>query len=775
VNRSPPEPQRVNRTRFARFLVDHAIAVALINLLLFFFLAFGASQLQIASGIRVLFSPQDPNLIAEIAIEEEFGREKAILMVVDAHNESVFSSNNLQTLETMTESAWQVPYSRRVDSVINFLHATADQDEIFVNPLIENAASLSDAEIAEKREIALGEDLLIGRLLSSNGSVAAININLALPDAGTAEALADAVNNARNIAAKAQAQNPNLTVQLAGLAITEQLLAEVTAGDGASLIPLLFVIVLVTLAFLLRSPLASVSTIVVIILSVAAGMGFAGWSGLKINSVSVSAPTIIMTLAVADCIHLLSSFVWHLGAGLLKRQALEQAILQTFYPIVLTSVTTAIGFLRMNFSDSPPFAELGTISAAGVLGALWAAMTILPALILMLPFKSDRKDPRSLPLTAAADWIIRHQNPVFWSSLAISLFAISFVPRMVLTDNPAGYFSEEVPITAAVETIETKLSGVQNVHYVLNAGEPGGVAEPQFLADVARFVEWLRQQPEVTNVDSFIDTLMHLNQLMHGDDPAWHQLPASRDLAAQYLLLYEISVPYGQDVTHQISADKTALKVTAVLKNQKSALIAFEQRSRNWLAQHAPALETRGAGYDVSFAHIGRSNIDSMLWGSLFAIVLLSGCLLIAFRSARFGVLSLVPNLFPALISLGVWSALVHEVNMAASVVFSATLGIVVDDTTHFLVKYRYLRIEQDYSPAQAVRETFATVGHALVTTSLVLTAGFLVLVQSDFSVNSTSGILMSMTIMVALLLDMIFLPTLLIKADRWLVPAKAP
>lgn len=755
----------------AAFLVHHAGIVALVNLALLFALAWGASQLQIAAGIRVLFSPDDPNLLAEIAIEEEFGREENILMVIDANDASVFTRTNLNTLVHMTESAWQVPYSRRVNSVTNYLHTTVEGDDVFVNALVDDIDALSDAEIAVKRDVALNEDLLVGRLISANGRVAAISISLTLPEEGKAQALAEAVNHARDIAAQAAGDNPGLTVQLAGLALTEQSLAEVTAADGATLIPLLFVLVLVSVALLLRSPLAALCTLIVIALSVAAGMGFAGWSGLSINSVSVSAPTIIMTLAVADCIHFLTVFLRYLAQGSSRREAAICAIDETLYPIVLTSVTTAIGFLSMNFSESPPFAELGTISAVGVMGALWATMMILPGLVLALPFKRERSDPHRLPLGAMAEALLRHQQLAFWGSLACIVVAVSFVPRMVLRDDPAGYFSDDIPITGAMRTIEEKLSGVQNIHYALNAGEAGGVSNPQFLADVGRFVDWLRQQPEVTNVDSFTDTLKRLNQVMHADDEAMYRLPESRELAAQYLLLYEISVPYGQDVTHQISADKSTLKVTAVLKNQKTAVLAFEQRTRDWMDENTPQLSTRGAGYDVSFAHIGLSNIHNMLWGSLFAILLLSACLLVAFRSARFGLLSLVPNLFPALISLGVWSALVHEVNMAASVVFSATLGIVVDDTTHFLVKYRNARIDRGLSAPDAVRETFTTVGHALVTTSLVLTAGFLVLVQSDFSVNATSGMLMSMTIVVALLLDLVFLPTLLIKADRWLVP----
>jgi hypothetical protein len=756
--------------RFIALVVRYALPVAAINVLLVLAVGFGAGQLAISSGIRVLFSPDDPNLLAEIHIEQTYGKEDNILLVIDAGEGDMFTPAHLQMVAGITAQAWQIPNSRRVDSISNFLYTAVDGDDITIGPLVEDAAALSPQDLDRVRRIALSEQVLLGRLISANGKVTAVNVSLNAKKEGQAEALAASVNAARAIQQDAQATNPGIRIYLAGLALTEQTLAEVTASDGAGLMPMVFLMVLVALALLLRSLLAALCTVITIVLSVMVGMGFAGWAGMAINSVNVSAPTIIMTLAVADCIHLLSTFLGHLRKGASRRDAVTLSYQETLYPVILTSVTTAIGFASMMFSDSPPFQELGAISTVGVVGALWVSMTILPALMLVLPFRGGDKMSFELPMLPLAECVIRRQTPIVWISLILILSAISFIPRLELNDDPAGYFSKAIPLTTAIEVVEDKLSGTQNVHYSLDSGQPDGVADPQFLREVSAFVDWLRAQPEVTNVESFIDTLYRLNQVMHGDDPAWYRLPGERELAAQYLLLYEISVPYGQDVTHQVSADKSTLKVTAVLKNQKSRVLEFEQRSRQWLQDNAPDLVTRGAGHAVSFASIGLRNINNMLYGSLFAIVLVSTCLLVAFRSVRFGMLSFIPNLFPALVSLGIWSALVHEVNMAASVVFSMSLGIVVDDTTHFLVKYREARVQRRLSAMDSVRDAFARVGSALVSTSVVLAAGFLVLIWSDFSVNSTAGALMSLTIVVALLLDLLFLPALILKLDSWLV-----
>lgn len=761
------------KSKLISALVGHAHWIALGNLLLVLAIGVGISRLHLDTGIKVFFNPNDPNLLAQEQIERTYGKEDNILFVIEAADADIFTPRNLATLQAITEQSWLIPNSRRVDSISNYLYPVVEGDDIRIGPLIADSASLSLENIAQIREIAMAQQALTGRLLSTSGAVTAVNVSLNLNMEGTdnAAAIAESVQYARNIQAEAESANADLKIYLAGWALTEQTLAEVTQADSVSLIPLMFVIVLVLLALLLRSVMASLCTVILIFLSILVGMGYAGWANIGINSVNVSAPTIIMTLAIADCVHILSPFLMKLRAGEDKRTALASSLQQTLYPVLLTSITTALGFLSMNFSDSPPFRELGSISAMGVVGALWVTLTVLPSLMLLLPFKASKGVATGLPMMRLSRFVTAHHTSVFWTSIVIILLSISFIPKLELNDDPTDYFSSSVPLADAIRVVEEKLSGNQSLHYSIDAGREQGVADPEYLASVAQFADWLRSQPEVVNVEVFTDTLKRLNQVLHDDDPTWHRLPESTEMAAQYLLLYEISIPYGLDVTHQVSADKSALKVAVVMKNQKSqGIIAFEERARLWMESNIPTLTARGAGQSISFAHIGMRNIASMLSGSLFAIVVISLCMIVAFRSVRFGLISFLPNLFPALVVLGIWSAVVGEINMAASVVFSLTLGIVVDDTTHFLVKYREARLRFNMNPEQAVHHTFATVAGALVSTSVVLAAGFLVLVHSDFAVNSTSGLLVALTIAVAIVLDLLFLPALLMKIDPWLV-----
>ena len=255
---------------------------------------------------------------------------------------------------------------------------------------------------------------------------------------------------------------------------------------------------------------------------------------------------------------------------------------------------------------------------------------------------------------------------------------------------------------------------------------------------------------------------------MHGDDPQEYRLPASRELAAQYLLMYEMSLPYGLDLNNQIDVDKSATRMTVSTKTLSSnEVLALDKRALQWLASNAPNIAiARSSGTTLMFAYLGRRNIISMLVGTTVALVGISFCLIAALRSLRLGLTSLVPNLVPGALGFGIWGLAVGEVGLSLSIVTTMTLGIVVDDTVHFLSKYQRARREFGCTSPDAVRIAFRTVGRALLTTSLVLVAGFIVVSFSSFELNAGMGKLTALVIALALLADFFLLPPLLMKVE---------
>lgn len=277
-----------------------------------------------------------------------------------------------------------------------------------------------------------------------------------------------------------------------------------------------------------------------------------------------------------------------------------------------------------------------------------------------------------------------------------------------------------------------------------------------------------RAQPEVIYVAGFTETLKRLNEDLHDDDPAWRILPDRADLAAQYLLLYEMSLPFGLDLNNQLSFDKSTMRIDVRIGGERtSGIVELEARAQRWLADNAPHLLTPGAGADVSWANIGQRNINAMLTGSLLALGLITLTLIVTLRSFKFGLMSLIPNLLPAAIAFGIWGLLVGHINLAAAVVFSMTIGIVVDDTVYLLTKYLQARREQGLAPTDAMRYAITTVARALIVTSITLTAGFLVLATSDFNLNVTSGVMIAIVVSSAVIYDLVMLPWLVIALDE--------
>jgi hypothetical protein len=255
---------------------------------------------------------------------------------------------------------------------------------------------------------------------------------------------------------------------------------------------------------------------------------------------------------------------------------------------------------------------------------------------------------------------------------------------------------------------------------------------------------------------------------MHGDDESYYKIPDDRDLSAQYLLLYEMSLPYGLDLNNQINIDKSATRMTATLKTVSSNnLIDLENHAQEWLSNNGQHIANAdGSGTSIMFANIGKRNISSMLMGTTVALILISMVLIFALRSIKIGMVSLVPNLVPAAMGFGLWGLLVGEIGLSLSVVASMSLGIVVDDTVHFLSKYLRARREKGLSSEDAVRYAFRTVGKALVITSVVLVAGFLILATSSFELNSGMGLLTAIVIAFALFADFLLLPSILMKIE---------
>ena len=732
----------------------------------------GMRFLTFENDLRVFFSEKNPQLQALEALENTYSKIDNVYFTIAPKDKNVFTRENLAAIEELTEACWQIPYSSRVDSIINFQHTYSEDDDLIVEDLVTDARHMSDAEINRVKEIALAEPRMVNLQISPSGHVTGINVNVLLPGKSRLEST-EVADYVRSMADDFQQKYPNIKIYLAGAVMFNHAFSEATKDDLKTLIPLMCIILVVIVGLALRSYTGTVATMIIILFSMATGLGLAGWLGFVLTTGSGIAPTIILTLAVADSVHIMATVYQQMSMGKPKLEAVAESLRINLQPVFLTSVTTAIGFLTMNFSDAPPFRDLGNIVAMGVMAAFFYSVIFLPALLAILPIKVRKKITDSSEFCLSCDWladfVIKHRKPVFWSMAFLIVVLVSGISKLELNDNFLKYFSQRYEIRQATDFMQENLRGWDIIEYSLESGEPGGIHEPAYLSKVDQFAEWFRTQPKVTFVSTFTDTIKALNKNMHNDNPAFYMIPDSRNLAAQYLLLYEMSLPFGHDLNNRINVDKSATRMIVFLKETTAKdQRAIDALGRTWLKENAPPhMFTHGSGLSIIWAHISERNIESMLGASFGALVLISAILIMALRSFRIGFISLIPNLAPAFMSFGVWGMLVGQVGLGLSVIVSLTIGIVVDDTIHFLSKYLRARREKKLSPDEAVRYAFNTVGTAMWVTTVALVAGFSILALSGYNINSQMGLLSAITISLALLLDFLFLPTLLMKIDK--------
>ncbi|MCU8258986.1 MMPL family transporter [Vibrio vulnificus] len=758
------------RTSLLAFSTRFSFWTLIISLIAIVATAMGAKNLYFRGDYNIFFDGSNAQLQAFDEIQTTFAKTDNIALVLAPKSGDVFDQRTLTQIQEMTEQAWQVPYSSRVDSLANYQHTEAVDDDLLVEDLLYQSYPLTAERIAKVRTIAMSEPLLVNALVSEKGDVAVINITMQMPGVDETAEVNEVVAYVEQMLSHYRAQYPDVTIYKAGIIAMNHSFAMAAQNDSATLVPTMLLVILVFLTLMLRSFLSVLATLVVIISAIVATLGIVGWAGMFLHVASVNVPTLIMTLAVADCVHVIASMRHFMRQGMPKSQAIHRSVTLNFVPIIITSVTTAIGFLMMNMSDSPVLRDFGNLSALGVMIACVLSVSLLPALLNLLPVRFSAKQtgqsPSSDIMDKLADLVVHRRNVLLPLSIVVIAGSAALIPYNKVNDESVKYFDTSSEFRQAADFMEQRISGMTTMSIAIKTHQSQGIASPEFLAVLGEFTHWLREQPETDHVASLSDIYKRLNKNMHGDDNAYYALPAERELAAQYLLLYEMSLPFGLDLNNQVNVDKSSVKLQLTVKNLGSVeLVALEERIYQWFASHAPQYQVVASSPSLMFAHIGETNMASMLSTLPITLILISALMIFALRSWRLGMISLVPNIAPAVIGFGLWALISGEINLGLSVVVTLTLGIVVDDAVHFLAKYQHAR-KAGQNAEQAVRYAFHTVGRALWITTVVLVAGFSVLAMSQFRLNSDMGQLSAIVIFVALVIDFVLLPSLLMRFD---------
>ena len=658
---------------------------------------------------------------------------------------------------------------RRVDSLSNYQHTFSENDELIVEDIISAESLSSPISISQRKAIALNDIAMLNRLISADGAHAAVIMSLNV-EGEDRDAHIDIVEKVYALEEYLKQAHPEVDIALTGNLLSNYHNLKIAISDMSLMVPVMFALMFILIGTLLRSALTMLVSMIIAMLAGTTALGLGALLGIEFSMLAINSLIITITITVAHCVHIFTQFFSAFKTQD-KLSALKSSLSINFFAVSMTSLTTLIGFLSLNLNDLPPAVALGNAAAIGT-GLSWLfSFTILPALVGLLPFKAHKSESSLLEklMLELSDWVIAYPKRItlVMSALTVLMIVLSF--SNILNDRFSEMIHEPHIFRADTTYIDQHFGALYTANYDLNSGSDNGVADPVYLERLDAFAEYLRAQPEVRSVYSFADVVKRLNQSMHNNDPNYYAIPESRELAAQYILLYEMSLPYGLDLNDQLTLNKQRSRLLVSMPSiDTKQLMNIEERVIAWQEKNLPlTMQHKGAAMSIIWAHLSKNSLTNSLKGSVFALVLISIILLIVLKSIRYGLVSLIPNLVPAAFGFGGWYLYSGEVGLGLTCVVIITIGIVVDDTVHFLSKYKKFMQDNKNNAEVAIRETFKNVGPALCITTLVLSSGFLVLSLSKIVANSALGGVTAMILIAAFLLDVLLLPSILLIIDK--------
>lgn len=758
---------KTTASSLSHLLMSHKNKFSIFSLLLMVLLGLGLPGLGFDSSYRVFFDEDNTNLQDLDRLNAQFNSPDNVGFLVEAKSGDLINEENIQSIEKLVKSSWTLPYSTRVESFINAPYSKPEGNNFYVEDLIPESRPLDQNGINRIKEM-LGRDKYVeGRLISPDHKFAIILVSLVFPD-GEKQDIDGIVSAADEIRNELLSETNGVEIKLFGGAFIDYSTMEASIIDAENLMPLMLGVATLLGYIVLRSIALVIASQIIIFASILSGLGIAGWLGYELNSVSFMAALLILILALADSVHIGSTFLKERQKGLDKYDAVLSSLEKNILAVFLTSLTTAMGFASLNLIDSHAFADLGNVSIFGVAMAFVYSITLFPFLLVLFSKDSVNK---GVEHTAVSKWIadtaIEQRKWISLFFFALVLITGPFILQNTFNNDYLEFYDENTELRQAVKMLDRNMPNIRTIDYGFETHQENGINNPEFLAKVDQFSSWYEKQDGVANVYSYLDVIKKLNRDMHAGDPDWYKIPEDSALASQYLLLYEMSLSMGQSLEELMDMDRSALKVTIALEHVDDVqVLALEKKANAWLQQNMPDGEVSVASPDLMFAHLSSTIVSSMMNGSFFTVIFVTLTLMLGLKSFRYGLISLIPNLIPAFVVYGVWGLLVKEMNQAVAVTYSVSLGLIVDDTVHILSKYISQR-RLGVNAEAAIRYTLENTAVALIVTTLMVGTGLFIMTFATFAPNAQIGMIMAPIIVIALLFDLFFLPSLLLFLDR--------
>ncbi|TVQ98196.1 MAG: RND transporter [Desulfovibrionales bacterium] len=749
--------------RLSKLLVSHPVASLVLALLLALPLMAHAPLIRTVDNVDYFALDDDPDADYYEEIRRIFGNDE--FFVIAFESQDIFTAPNLSVLAAITSELERLPGVRDVQSLANVDYIDGSDGYFEVRPFLESIPS-TPQELQQLRRQAMAKPIYRANLISDDAQTAAIVVfPLDQPDdSGFRKNL---LLQTRQILEQHRGDVERFA--LAGWTITNYDLSRYMKADMFSFIPLSYLLIITIPWIFFRNTRLTLIGLAGITACVGSTMGLMAFSGITLNNVTIIVPPLVMALALADSVHIFSL----LTRSTLERaqtgpRALADVLARVIVPSFLTSVTTAVGFLSLSVSTIEPIREFAFMASAGMVFKFLLTFFLLPPLILLCdPAKIYTRQTQTLRITSLLNWlwrlISRHSKVIICLFFLVIGGSIWSATRIPVETNLLEFFKSGSPIRQDLAFVESRLGGVGSLDISLRADEPDAFLEPKNLRIIEAIQQFIDARPAVDRTMSFNDFLKDMNQSFHDGLPGFHTLPQSRELTAQYLLLYD-----SDDIADFITPSHDHARITVRISEHSSAgQAALVEEIRSFISNlddHPLHIRVTGqAMHNVN-------TIEALVRGQVTSIALATGVIglimILGLRSLSMGLISFLPNLFPIVLNFGIMGLFAIPLNTATALIAVVALGIAVDDTIHFLTTYAAKR-NAGQDVATSLERTLQDKGPALIITSLVLCAGFSIMLFSNFIPTTQFGILTAVIMLTALVGDLLLLPAVLLGISK--------
>ena len=536
-----------------------------------------------------------------------------------------------------------------------------------------------------------------------------------------------------------------------------------------------FAVIMIFLALMFRRISGVLLPQIIVNAASFSALSLMGWTGVSVKMTTTVLPAFLLAVGVADSVHILSIFYKQVDRGHNKKDAIAYAMGHSGLAVVLTTLTTAAALLSFATAELTAMGELGFFAAAGVMLALLYTIIMLPALVALVPVKPkvpkiiNTESHRTL-MDLFLNWTSRFSTryPIHIIVVSLLAFAISFyfIFDLRYSDYVLSYFPKSMKIRHDIEVVNDRLNGALNIEIIIDTGRENGIYDPEILDRIERLTVDLERLdfPHITigHVGSINDILKETHQALNENKPEFYRIPQDYNTIAQEFLLFENS---GSDdletiVDSQFSKTRVTVKILWVDS-------VYVNQFVNYLNQYLGIMfkdraETHITGMSALLARTISAALGSMTKSYILAFIVIAVMMILLVGEVKTGLFSMIPNVLPILMTLGIMGAIDIPLDMTSLMIASIAMGLVVDDTVHFIYNFRkyYLKTGNAYA---AVNITLSGVGRAMMVTSVVLSLGFVVTVFAHLSHTIRFGIFTAMAIMFALLADFLLAPALMI------------